>query len=81
MSPRALLIDGYDFFFYSMEEERLHIHVEKGEKEAKIWLEPSIEVAYNYGFSSKEIKVLLQIVKEHENDFRTKWDNHFRQKR
>lgn len=31
MSPRAILINGFDFFFYSMEETRRHIHVEKGE--------------------------------------------------
>lgn len=39
MSPRAILINGFDFFFYSMEEERKHIHVEKGENVAKIWLD------------------------------------------
>lgn len=43
MSPRALLIDGFDFFFYSKEEDRMHIHVEKGECDAKFWIEPSVD--------------------------------------
>ena len=68
MSPRVLLIHGYDFFFYSKEENRKHIHVEKGDHEAKVWLEPMIEVAYNYGFSSREIKFILQIIERYERD-------------
>ncbi len=74
------MINGYDFFFYSMEEERRHIHIEKGEHEAKFWLEPSVEMAYNYGFNSKEIKLITQIIEEHEREFNEKWNNHFSKK-
>lgn len=77
MSPRAILINGFDFFFYSMEEERKHIHVEKGENVAKIWLEPTIEIAYNHGFTSREIKFIIQTVIEHERVIKDKWNNHF----
>ena len=41
---------------YSNEEERMHIHVVKAENEAKFWLEPSIELAENYGFGNKDLK-------------------------
>lgn len=77
MSPRAFLIDGFDFFFYSMEERRRHVHVEKGEKNAKIWLEPNIEIAYNHGFTGKEIKYIIQIVQEHGRSINEKWEKHF----
>lgn len=77
MSPRALLIDGYDFYFFSNEEERMHIHVDKGECEAKIWMEPEIEVAENHGFSSKEIKFILNTIEENERAIRKKWNDHF----
>ena len=77
MSPRALLIDGFDFFFYSKEETRRHIHIEKGEKNAKIWLEPNVEVAYNHGFTSKEMKYVLQIIQEYGRSFDDKWNKHF----
>lgn len=77
MSPRALIIDGFDFFFYSMEEDRMHVHVEKGENDAKFWLEPSIELAYNHGFTSKEIKVITKHIEEYERTIRDKWNYHF----
>ena len=77
MSPRVLLIQGYDFFFYSKEENRKHIHVEKGENEAKVWLEPTIEIAYNYGFSPREIKFILQIIERHEREIHKRWNKHF----
>lgn len=77
MSPRAILINGFDFFFYSMEEARKHIHVEKGENVAKIWLEPTIEIAYNHGFTSREIKFIIQTIIEHERVIKDKWNNHF----
>lgn len=80
MSPRALLIDGYDYFFYSREEIRKHIHVEKGEKEAKIWLEPTIQIAYNHGFTTKELKLILQTVREYEQIIKDKWNHHFNEK-
>ena len=77
MSPRALWVDGFDFFFYSKEENRRHIHVEKGENYAKIWLEPSIEISYNNGFNSREMRLILQIIKENERIINEKWDQHF----
>ncbi len=81
MSPRALLINGYDFFFYSLEETRRHIHIEKGDKEAKFWLEPKIELAYNYGFNTKELKIIIQTLQEYERDFNKKWNDHFNKNR
>jgi Domain of unknown function (DUF4160) len=33
------------FFFFSREEERIHVHVETANSEAKFWIEPSIELA------------------------------------
>ena len=64
-----------------MEEERKHIHVEKGENEAKFWLEPTIELAYNYGFTTKEIKLILQTIKENEQIINSKWNKHFSKKK
>ena len=55
---------GYSFKIYSNEEERMHIHVVKEDKEAKIWLEPQVEVAYKGDFSQHEINQIQQIVEE-----------------
>lgn len=51
MSPTFLKDKGYAFKIYSNEEERMHIHVIKEDKEAKFWLEPNVEIAYKGDFS------------------------------
>lgn len=46
---------------------------------AKFWLEPSIGLAYNYGFTSKEIKIITKHIEEYEETIRDKWNYHFGQ--
>lgn len=45
MSPTVFKEDGFRFFFFSSEEERMHVHVISGDGEAKFWLDPEIELA------------------------------------
>jgi hypothetical protein len=42
--PRAIDdIEGFRFFFYSEEnDEPAHVHIAKGEAEAKFWISPEI---------------------------------------
>ena len=54
MSPTFRKEKGYTFKIYSNEEERMHIHVVKEDKEAKFWLEPKVEIAYKGDFSLRE---------------------------
>lgn len=56
MSPTIFRAAGLRFFFFSREEERIHVHVLGEEGEAKVWLEPRIEVARNHGFSLKTLR-------------------------
>lgn len=77
MSPRVALVRDFDFFFYSREEERLHVHIEKGEKSAKFWLEPSIELAHSHGFTGKELKFIKDWIEQNEQEIRDKWSTHF----
>ncbi|HJW28504.1 MAG TPA: DUF4160 domain-containing protein, partial [Saprospiraceae bacterium] len=50
--PTVLEINGYKFKFYSNEnEEPAHIHITKGDGNAKYWLRPSIEEEYSYNFT------------------------------
>ncbi len=45
--------------------------------EAKLWLEPMVEVAQHTGLSRREISDALRLVQEHENDIRSAWAKHF----
>jgi Domain of unknown function (DUF4160) len=56
MSPTVFRDGPYRFFFFfSREEERLHIHVQSADGEAKFWIEPQIELARNYPSSALRI--------------------------
>ena len=76
--PTVLFINGFRFFFYSNEnDEPIHIHVEKGDGNGKIWLEPTISIAYMHGFSSKEINQIVEIVEKEIVTLRNKWNEFF----
>lgn len=76
MSPKFRQQDGYTFKIYSNEEERKHIHVVKAENEAKFWLEPKIELAENYGFRSKELKEITEIIEKYGDEFKEQFAAH-----
>ena len=76
--PTVLLKGGFRFFFYSNENnEPAHIHVEKGNGEGKIWLEPIITIAWFYGFTAGEEKEIAGIIEEHAAAFKNKWYEYF----
>ena len=47
------------------------------EGEAKIWLEPSIELANNYGLSERELREALRLVEERRDEIKAAWNTHF----
>ena len=73
MSPKFKEQNGYIFKIFSNEESRIHIHVIKAENECKYWLEPKIELAENFGFSSKELSYIEKILRENGYDFKIKF--------
>ena len=77
MSPTVFREGGYRFFFFSREEERMHVHVISGDGEAKFWLEPEIELAKNYNYSRKQLKNIESIVESHYNELISAWQQHF----
>lgn len=77
MSPTVFREGGYRFFFFSREESRMHVHVVSGDGEAKIWLEPDIEVSKNYGFTNKQLAEIVQLVREHGDELTSAWQQYF----
>lgn len=74
--PTVMKLYGFRFFFFSNEESRMHIHIEREGLEAKIWLD-SFEIASNYGFKSHELLIIQQLVKKYEKEFKKAWISHF----
>ncbi len=55
----------------------MHVHVYCGHGEAKFWMEPSIELAQNYGLTAKDLRVVRKLIEEHEDEIRNAWHKHF----
>lgn len=77
MSPTVFRAGGFRFYFFSREEARTHVHVYHPTGEAKIWLDPEIAVAQNYGLSPGRLRAALRLVQEHEDEIRAAWQTHF----
>ncbi len=77
MSPTVFREDGYRFFFFSREEDRMHIHIVSGDGEAKFWLEPEIELARNYHYSREQLKNVEKLIEEHYDELIGAWQEHF----
>ncbi|PYS36795.1 MAG: DUF4160 domain-containing protein [Acidobacteria bacterium] len=81
MSLTIFREDGYQFFFFSREEPRMHVHVYCGNGEAKYWLEPETELAANYGLNRKELSDIERILGERKDEIIERWKQHHSDKR
>ncbi len=62
----TIVIEGYKFRFYSSDgNEPPHVHVLRGEREAKIWLQP-LEVEYNRRYNRAELTRILKLAQQHQ---------------
>ncbi|HEU4334269.1 MAG TPA: DUF4160 domain-containing protein [Candidatus Eisenbacteria bacterium] len=77
MGPTVFREGPYRFYFFSREEPRAHIHVQDRTGEAKSWIEPSIELARNYGLSKRHLTTALRLIREHEDEIHEAWRGHF----
>ena len=78
--PTLLQTEGFRFFFFFYSNERLeppHVHVEKGDGEAKFWLDP-VQVAYSHRLTPAELRRARELVFQHQAMFKERWNEHFR---
>ena len=74
--PTVFRKEGFRFFFFSNEHEPIHVHIEKGDKYAKIDVE-SLKIIESYALTSKERKKLLGIVQKHKATIVEAWHAYF----
>jgi hypothetical protein len=78
--PTVFRDRGFKFFFYSNEgtpREPAHIHIEKGDAEAKFWLLPEVSVAYNDGYDARALRDLHETIKANRDLILRTWNEHF----
>ena len=56
---------------------RIHVHVLGEEGEAKVWIEPRIEVVAGHQLSEKTMRLALELIREREDEIREAWRRHF----
>ncbi|WP_439234020.1 DUF4160 domain-containing protein [Klebsiella quasipneumoniae] len=77
--PTILRVGGFRFYFYSHEpNEPAHVHIDKGNATAKIWLH-DVSIARSVSFASHELRILQRLVTEHRILLQEAWDAYFTQ--
>ena len=70
-------IEGFKFRFYSSDgNEPPHVHIIKGEAEAKIWLQPVV-VEYNRRYSTRDLNRILRLAHQHQTRLLEVWNAYF----
>ncbi|MBN2844157.1 MAG: DUF4160 domain-containing protein [Sedimentisphaerales bacterium] len=78
MSPTIFREGKYRFFFFSLEEDRIHVHITAPEGEAKFWLEPSVKLASHTGFNNRDLNLIQTIVEDRKDEIIRTWQSHFK---
>jgi hypothetical protein len=74
--PTILYSGPYRFFFYSLDcQEPPHVHVERDENVAKIWLTP-MRIESTGGFKRSEINRILRLTEEKTEALLRGWHEH-----
>ena len=74
--PTILEIFGLRFFFFSEDHEPIHVHVVKGEDDAKIAIEPEIKLVYNHGLKTKDVNRALKLAEMYRDDIIEVWNKY-----
>ena len=75
--PTVMRRGPYRLFFYSGDRtEPPHVHVERAESEAKLWLDP-VRVQRNTGFRAAELREIERPVSAHRAELLEAWHGFF----
>ena len=78
MSPTVLRYGKFRLFFFSREEERIHVHVTHPDGEAKFWLTPHVHLAASTGLDRRQLQEAQNIIQNHAEEITDAWNRHFR---
>jgi hypothetical protein len=76
--PTVLTIGAYRFFFYASDRyEPPHVHVERGDRVAKFWLDP-VRLRRSGGFQRVELHGIQRLVEKHGVSLLRSWNEYFK---
>lgn len=71
--PTLLFIFGFRFIIYTRDHNPPHIHAIKNTGAAKIGIYPNIYLMENKGLSPKDLKTVMSVAEEYQEEFLAKW--------
>ncbi len=76
--PTIFELFGFRFYFYSNEHLPIHVHIIKGDKEAKFELQgDSFELVSSYNMQTKELNKLEKTANLYKEEIIEAWHNYF----
>lgn len=78
--PTLFIVFGFRFLFYSNDHEPIHVHVIKGNAEARFQVQPEVTLLDNKGLKSAELKLAESLVEENKEMIIERWKAFFANK-
>ena len=75
--PTLFFLFGYRFYFWSNDHEPIHVHVSKGDSEAKFNVS-DVELIDNYGFKKNELRLIESLIEENKEVITARWKEYFK---
>ncbi len=75
--PTLFTVFGFRFLFYSNDHEPIHVHVIKGDAEARFQVLPNVSLIDNHGLKPAELKLAESLVEENKETIVANWKNFF----
>ncbi|MDE5812636.1 MAG: DUF4160 domain-containing protein [Muribaculaceae bacterium] len=75
--PTLFILLGFRFFFWSNDHEPIHVHISKGDCQAKYNIE-KLELVENYGFKKNELRLIEAILDENREIIINRWNEFFK---
>jgi hypothetical protein len=73
MSPTIVYEGGYRIVIFPNDHPPAHVHIIKDDLDAKVQLDP-IEFIEEPDFNPRQMKRILKLVREHQQELLDKWD-------
>jgi len=73
--PTVVAENGYSLKIYPNDHSPAHTHVQNAENEARVRLD-TLEVMSSEGFNSRELGVVVELVKKHQKVLLSAWDSY-----
>ena len=75
--PTIFEIFGLRFFFFSSDHAPIHVHVVKGDDDAKIEITPEVKLIQNNGLKAGDLKKALKLAEMYKSEIIEAWNNYF----